>query len=222
MPAETPLRAVAFDLDGLMFNTEDLYQQVGTEILRRRGKLFEAELLDAMMGRPSPIALQIMIDYHDLDATVAQLEAETDAIFASILDEQLRPMPGLVALLDALEAAKIPKAIATSSRRGFAHNVLSQYGWVGRFEFILTSEDITNGKPDPEIYLQAAQRFDLSPPQMLVLEDSQNGCQAAVAAGTYAVAVPAGHSRTHRFDGAALIAESLEDRRIYDALCLQC
>ena len=222
MPSENLLRAVAFDLDGLMFNTEDLYQDVGTEILRRRGKRFEADLLDAMMGRPSPIALQVMIDWHGLDATVKQLEAETDEIFASILGDRLRPMPGLVELLDALEAAKIPKAIATSSRRAFAHKVVSQFDWVSRFEFILTSEDITTGKPDPEIYLLAAERFELSAEQMLVLEDSQTGCQAAIAAGTYAVAVPAGHSHTHNFDAASLVADSLNDRRIYEALCLQC
>ncbi len=222
MPDKSPLRAVAFDLDGLMFNTEDLYQQVGGEILGRRGKLFESDLLDAMMGRPSPIALQIMIDYHDLDATVGQLESETDEIFASILSERLQPMPGLVRLLDALEAAQIPKAIATSSRHAFAHSVLSEFDWVSRFEFILTAEDITRGKPDPQIYLTAANRFGLSPERMMVLEDSQIGCQAAIAAGTHAVAVPAGQSRGHCFDGASLIADSLGDRRIYDLLRMQC
>ena len=57
------LRAVVFDLDGLMFNTEDLYQQVGTEVLRRRGKEFTSDLIDQMMGRQAHKALQLMVDY---------------------------------------------------------------------------------------------------------------------------------------------------------------
>jgi beta-phosphoglucomutase-like phosphatase (HAD superfamily) len=118
-------KAVVFDLDGLMFNTEELYQLVGTEVLRRRGKSFDAELLHSIMGRPGPVALQMMIDYHRLDATVEQLAAENDEIFGDLLDTQLAYMPGLDPLLTSLEAARIPKAIATSSGVRFVTNVLS-------------------------------------------------------------------------------------------------
>jgi HAD superfamily hydrolase (TIGR01509 family) len=213
-------RAVVFDLDGLMFNTEELYQEVGAELLRRRGYEFTQELLDQMMGRPSQIALQIMIDTHTLKATVSELLAETDEIFPGILKERLAPMPGLIELLEALEKHAIPKAIATSSRRSFVDHVLGAFNFAPRFSPILTSEDITHGKPHPEIYLKAAERLELPPSQMLVLEDSQNGCRAAVAAGAIAVAVPAAHSRNHDFTGAALIAETLADRKIYEVLGL--
>ena len=121
------LKAVVFDLDGLMFNTEELYQHVGGEVLRRRGKLFDAELLDAMMGRPGSVALQLMIDWHQLVDTVEQLATESDEVFAGILGERLETMPGLLQLLDALERAAVPKAIATSSRRAFVTDVLSRF-----------------------------------------------------------------------------------------------
>jgi HAD superfamily hydrolase (TIGR01509 family) len=127
-------------------------------------------------------------------------------------------MPGLELLLEAIESRGIPKAIATSSGPRFVHNVLSRFALAPRFEFILTSEDIVEGKPHPEIYLTAAERFAVSPEEMLVLEDSQNGCRAAVAAGTFAVAVPAGHSRGHDFTGAKLVIDTLADPRLYDAL----
>jgi HAD superfamily hydrolase (TIGR01509 family) len=213
-------RAVVFDLDGLMFNTEDLYQFVGGELLRRRGHVFTAELLDRMMGRPGKIALSIMIEHHGLNATVEQLTAETDEIFPSILDAKLAPMPGLVELLSALEGAGIPKAIATSSRRSFVDDVLGRFQFGPRFQFILSAEDVVEGKPDPEIYLTAAKRHGVSPSEMLVLEDSQNGCRAAVRAGALAVAVPGGHSLRHDFTGAAIVADSLSDRRIYELLGL--
>ena len=79
----SPLPAVVFDLDGLMFNTEDLYQYVGSEILRRRGKRFEADLLNQMMGRPGAVALQMMIDWHGLDASVEELAGGYRLSFAA-------------------------------------------------------------------------------------------------------------------------------------------
>jgi HAD superfamily hydrolase (TIGR01509 family) len=214
----TPPRAVVFDLDGLMFNTEELYVDVGTELLARRGCKFTDELLDQMMGRPSRVALQIMIDTHTLRATVEELLAETDEIFPEILRTRLAPMPGLAELLEALEQRRIPKGIATSSRRAFVERVLGQFDYQPRFAPILTSEDITEGKPHPEIYLKSAARLGIDPGEMLVLEDSQNGCRAAVAAGAIAVAVPGAHSRRHDFTGATLVANSLADRRIYERL----
>src|SRR5881392_567178 len=159
--------AVVFDLDGLMFNTEELYQEVGAELLRRRGYEFTQELLDQMMGRPSQIALQIMIDTHTLKATVEELLAETDEIFPEILRTRLAPMPGLVELLGALEKQRIPKGIATSSRRSFVERVLAAFNYEPRFAPILTSEDITHGKPHPEIYLKAAERLNIPPSEML-------------------------------------------------------
>ncbi len=212
------LRAVVFDLDGLLFNTEELYQFVGGELLRRRGKVWDAELLRQIMGRPQRVVLQLMIDYHSLDATVDILAQETTEVFSMILHERLETMPGAPELLDALEIAGIPKAIATSSNRKFTENVLGQFQFAPRFRFILTGEDVTHGKPDPEIYQTAARNFGLAPSEMMVLEDSENGCRAAVAAGAFAVAVPAGHSRNHKFPGAAFEAETLRDVRIYDAL----
>src|SRR6185295_13669688 len=126
-------------------------------------------------------------------------------------------MPGLSDLLAALEAAGMPKAIATSSGPRFVRDVLSRFELEPRFQFILTCDDIVEGKPHPEIYLKAAQRFGIRSAEMLVLEDSQNGCRAAVASGAFAVAVPAGHSAGHDFTGAALVAETLADPRLYEA-----
>src|SRR5262245_28132989 len=203
-----------------MFNTEELYQEVGTELLRRRGHVFTQDLLDRMMGRPSHVALQIMIDMHTLRATVEELLAETDEIFPGILRERLAPMPGLVELLAVLEKNFVPKAIATSSRRAFVEHVLGVFGYQPQFSPILTAEDITHGKPHPEIYLQAAQRLRVPPVEMMVLEDSENGCRAAIAAGAITVAVPGAHSQRHNFSGAALVADSLRDQRIYELLQL--
>jgi HAD superfamily hydrolase (TIGR01509 family) len=213
-------RAVVFDLDGLLFNTEELHTDVGAEVLRRRGRVFTPELKDAMMGRPGVVALQIMIDHHGLSDTAAALYAESDAIFADILADRLALMPGVVELLAALEAAGMPKAIATSSARPFVTTVLGRFQLEPRFQFLLTAEDVTHGKPHPEIYRKAAARLGLDPAEVLVLEDSHNGCKAAAAAGTFAVAVPGGPSRGHDFSFASLVIDSLADPRLYARLGL--
>lgn len=220
MPNQPAIKAVVFDLDGLMFNTETLYQQVGGELMRRRGKTFGPDLLDQIMGRRTHVALQMMIDWHKLPDTVETLSLESAQIFSAILDTQLERMPGLEVLLESLESAGIPKAIATSSVRPFTLRVLGQFNLAPRFEFILTAEDVTEGKPHPEIYQKAAVRLNVEPRQMMVLEDSFNGCRAAIAAGAFTVAVPGGHSRSHDFSGAHLVADSLADPRIYAALGL--
>jgi HAD superfamily hydrolase (TIGR01509 family) len=216
----SPPAAAVFDLDGLLFNTEELYQDVGSELLRRRGHEFGAELLHAMMGRPGRIALQMMIDYHKLNDTVDTLADESAAIFPAILDQRLAFMPGVPELLAALERSDIPKAVATSSGRRFTRDVLGRFNLEARFQFILTAEDVTEGKPHPEIYLKAAACFDLEPAEIVVFEDSQNGCRAATSAGATVVAVPGEHSRMHDFSGAALVAETLADPRVYDLLRL--
>ena len=214
MTTPPPIHAAVFDLDGLLVNTEELYQHVGSELLRRRGKTFGPDLLDAMMGRPPAVSLAIMIEWHGLADTVETLAAETGAIFAGLLDERLEPMPGAVPLVESLVARGLPRAVATSSGPAFAHDVLGRVGLLDRFAFVLTSADVVHGKPDPEIYLAAAARLGVEPGAMLVFEDSHNGCRAAVAAGAVVVAVPGGHSRRHDFTGARFVADSLADPRI--------
>jgi len=218
MEEDKQIRGVVFDLDGLMFNTEDLYLQVGTEVLRRRGKAFTPELVDAMMGLRPPQAIGLMIDWHSLEATVEEIETESREIFLPLLDNDLQPMFGLIELLDRIEAAKIPKAVATSSGRLFAEEVLGRFDLLRRFQFILTGEDVQHGKPNPEIYLLAADRFGLAAEELLVLEDSQTGTAAGVASGAVVVAVPGKHSDHHNFTGATFIAENLKDPRIYALL----
>lgn len=215
------LRAVTFDLDGLMVNTEELYDVVMQELCLRRSLQFTDDLRVKMMGRPGHISIAYMIEHHALtEDTVEGLLAESDLLFSGVLEERLELMPGLIELLDALEAAGIPKGIGTSSRRKYVDQVLARFELADRFVFILSAEDVTQGKPHPEIYLAAARRQGVLPAEMMVLEDSQNGCAAAVAAGAFAVAVPGVHSRTHDFAGAQLLANSLRDRAIYQALGL--
>ncbi len=213
-------QAVVFDMDGLMFNTEEVYTQVGSRLLRRRGHAFTAEVKDLMMGLQAREGFALVIERLRLTDTVDQLIEESDREYLALVGRMIQPMPGLMELLDALEAAGIPKAIATSTSLRLATACLAPFELARRFAFVLTAEDIRHGKPHPEIYQTAAAHLGVSPAAMLVLEDSQNGCRAATAAGAFTVAVPADHSRDHDFSGAAMVIDSLADPRLYAVLGL--
>jgi HAD superfamily hydrolase (TIGR01509 family) len=213
------IRAVVFDLDGLMFNTEDIFNEVGRQVLRRRGKDMPRELLQQMMGRRAPEALQLMIDFHSLEAdTVPGLIEETRILFTELAVDRLAPMPGLFTLLELIEARGVVKGVATSSGRQYLEEILRRFDILGRFAMTLSAEDVTHGKPHPEIYFTAAERLGVAPHEMLVLEDSHAGTTAAVTAGAHTVSIPNEHSRYQDFSHASYVASRLDDPYVLQLL----
>ena len=201
-----------------MFDTEPLYHQAADDLLRLRGHRYEDAVRRQMMGQPGPKAIQIMIDYYGLTESWEEVLRESDEIFARYLQEQLLPLPGLYDLLDLLESLSIPYGVATSSRRLFAEEILDRGGVRQRLKFLLTGDDVKHGKPDPEMYLAAAEKLGIAPAEMLVLEDSGNGVLSGVTAGAQVVAVPGEHSRDHDFTGTILVADSLCDARLLEMI----
>lgn len=212
------IKALAFDLDGLMVNTEDLYDEVCHALLARRGFQFSLDLKLRMMGRPGPVALRILQEEFDLDDPIETLQKEVQSLFHDILPGNVQCFPGLLPLLNLAEELGLPKCVATSSFRNHAENVLGECGLENRFDFVLTSEDVTNGKPHPEVYLLAASRHSVEPAEMLVLEDSVQGTRSAVAAGSVTVAVPGRHSIGLDYSHVDHVAESLADQQIVKLL----
>lgn len=215
-------RAVVFDLDGLMVNTEEMYIEVGHRLLEPWGHTYDDELRHRMMGLPARVALELMIGHHQLDITLEALSEKSSALVDEHIETRLEAMPGLFELLSWLEENEIPRAIATSGTRNYARHIVERLNIADQFRFILTADDVTHGKPNPDVYLLAAERLQLSPCAMMVLEDSENGCRAGVAAGAYTVAVPGEHNLGQSFAGAKFVADSLLDPRIRAALVGKC
>lgn len=211
--------AVAFDMDGLMFNTEDLYWKSGVLTMQRRGREYTLEIFNDVMGRPPKYCFEKMIEYYDLDETWESLREESENTFLEVLGEGFDMMPGLLELLEFIEQKQLPKSVCTSSSRRVAEEVLGRSGLRDRFDFVLAFEDIVHGKPDPEIYLKAASRFQVPPGNMLVLEDSVSGCHAARNAGAFVVAVLAEHNREFDLSHASLIAPQLDAPEVMQLLC---
>jgi len=188
--------------------------EVGDTLLQRRGQRFTNELKLSMMGLPGSDAFEVMKTRCGLPETIEDLQSECDEILSDLLPAEIATMPGLDRLLDLLEARQVPKCVATSSHRQFATRALGFFELEPRFEFVLTSEDVVNGKPNPEVYLAAASRLGVTPGSMLVLEDSFAGSTAATAAGAYTIAIPTKHSAQLNFSHVDHVAGRLDDEAI--------
>ena len=211
-PCPDPIRAVVFDLDGLMFDTEALFYRVAAEMLAARGKAFTPEIMRAMIGRRAVEAGQAFKTLAGLDEPVEDLMAEARARFLAEIDAAVHPTPGLFVLLDHLErraAAPGGRDLVAPGLRRAAPDGATGSATASRSCW--PSEDVTRGKPDPEIYRKAAERFGSPPRSVLVLEDSPAGLAAARGAGAFAVGVPHEHSPAEGLRDADLIVPRLDD-----------
>lgn len=212
------IRAVVFDLDGLMLNTEDIFELAGVELLRRRGLQMTDEIRRGMMGRRAHEAFEVLKQKTGIHDDLMTLMLETKEIFGQLSENRLAMMPGLATLLELIERRQLPKAVATSSPRPYMEYHLEKFNLLPRFQVTLTAEDVIHGKPHPEIYLTAASRLNVLPEQMLVLEDSETGSLAAASAGAFVVSVPSRHTDYGDFSRSNLVIPSLEDCRLLELL----
>ena len=207
------IKAICFDMDGLLFNTEELYDELSLEMLRRRGKEYDPNLVRRIMGLQPEPALRMFIDHYELPDSIDDLKAEGDEFFEAVLPDRLALLPGAMELLEFLsDESPRPLALTTSSGRTSVERIMSICDIQHFFEFWLTAEDVYQGKPHPEIYETAAARHSVETHEMLVFEDSENGCRAGVAASSHVVAIPS--QPQHDYSGSLFVAKTLEDERI--------
>ena len=189
------IKLVIFDMDGLMFDTESVVYNVWADIIRDMGKEPTIRLFSRSMGGHEP---GLEAYYSELFGREVSLEEvleifhRTDTAFPEVLERDgIGVKKGLTELLDWLEERKIDKIIASSSSQETIRRYLNVTGVdAGRFSDIVSGDMVKKRKPDPEIFLLACKRAEVSPGDALVLEDSRNGLKAAVAAGAPCVFVP--------------------------------
>lgn len=184
-----PVRAVIFDMDGLLIDTERHVRTATLGAAADIGQPMDDDFYAGIIGTPWPETLAMLRDYFGGDGGFDRFRAH----FTSRMDalrQGVEMMAGVVELLDRLEVLAVPKAVATSTGREKAEEHLRHVGIHHRFATIVTRDDVTRGKPHPEPYLTAARRLDIDPAHCLALEDSHNGIRSAHGAGMMAVMVP--------------------------------
>jgi HAD superfamily hydrolase (TIGR01509 family) len=215
------VRAVVFDLDGVMVDTEPIFEEAAQRLLAPRGRVLEAEVIRAMRGAPARQGFDFLREFYQLPQSTAELIAEAEELFFAVIGDGTVPLlPGVLKLLEHLERRGIPRAIATSSGRAYLERVLVPHRLLPRFAFALTSDDVRLGKPFPEIYEKAAARLGCDPARVVVLEDSLNGLKAAKAAGTKCIMLPHGLLSGAELAAADAVLPSLEAPQLYELLGL--
>jgi HAD superfamily hydrolase (TIGR01509 family) len=176
-------------MDGLLFDTEALYQRAIAAAAAEGGHdLGSASRL--MIGRPVAQSRRLLFDLYGAAFPLDEFLAAMDRHFELIVATDLALKPGVVELLDTLDDLQLPRAIATSSAHDTVQGHLTAHKLAGRFHAIVGHGDYTASKPAPDPFLMAAERLGVEPRLCLALEDSYNGVRSAHAAGMMTVMVP--------------------------------
>jgi len=184
------MKAIVFDLDGLMVDSEPLARRAWELVLEDYDRILDEELYLKMIGLRLEDSSRLVGETLNIKVDPADLARKEEAKFEVIMTEGLPKMPGLDELISRIEEQAIPWAVATSSRLAYARTVLDSIGMLDKCREIASGEEVTRGKPHPDVYLLASSRLGIRPEECMALEDSAPGCQSARAAGMLTIAVP--------------------------------
>ena len=186
------IRAVVFDLDGLLIDSEQLWDEVREQLARERGGRWHDGAQADMMGMSSTEWSRYMHDVIGLAESPEAINAEVVRRLLALYRESLPLVPGAVEAVERL-AQRWPLGLASSSNREVIDAVLEGAGIAHLFRTTLSSEEVAHGKPAPDVYLEAARRLGVEPTNCAAVEDSRNGIRSARAAGTRVIAIPNPH-----------------------------
>jgi HAD superfamily hydrolase (TIGR01509 family) len=184
------VRAVVFDMDGLLCDTEIVYRDAMAATAAERGHDFPPALFRSMIGLPAEASDRQVRNHFGDDYPVAEFNARVGERVAAACDVGIPLKTGVRELLDHLDALALPRAIATSSSHRSVQAHLGSSGVIPRFHAIVARGDYPRGKPNPDPFLVAAGRLGVAPEHCLALEDSHNGVRAASSAGMMTIMVP--------------------------------
>ncbi|HXV35498.1 MAG TPA: HAD family phosphatase [Gaiellaceae bacterium] len=186
------IEAVVFDLDGIIVDSEHVWDRVRQELAEERGGRWHERASRDMMGMSSPEWSRYMHDVIGLAESPGEINAEVVKRLEAVYREELPLLPGAVEAVERL-AAHWPLGLASSSNRELIDFVLEVSGLARLFAATVSSEEVPRGKPAPDVYLEAARRLRADPARCTAVEDSEAGILSAKAAGMRVVAVPNPH-----------------------------
>lgn len=183
------IEAVVFDLDGVLVDSEQLWDQARRQVATEHAGRWREEATAAMQGMSSPEWSAYM---RDTLGVRLRREEISDLVVQSLIDHYERHLPLLPGAVEAVRrlGSRWPLAVASSANRQVIDTVLDLAGLRDMFQITVSSEEVPRGKPWPDVYLEAAHRLGCPPESCVAVEDSANGVRSAVAAGLRTVAVP--------------------------------
>lgn len=190
------IRTVIFDMDGVLVDTEPLHRDAFFRHFAELGISITPQEYATFLGSSTRNVYQQLKDEFNLTPTVDELMRRKRELFGAAFDEStdLDLLPGARALVEDLHRAGMPLQLASSASKETIARVFTRFGLYPYFQHLVSGEDFPRSKPDPAIFLHAAQLAGVAPEACLVIEDSANGVTAAKAAGMYCVGYRSEHS----------------------------
>lgn len=204
------IRALVFDLDGTLANTERLHYRAWRQALAGNGVeniSFETYLMFA--GTSSERVAGDYILTHSIDKSISELVLEKQKLYMELIPK-IMLCNGAHQAIERFKGKKT-LAVASSSHKKEVHAILKAHGLFDSFSHIVCGDMVARQKPDPEIYLTTCRQMNIPPEQAVAFEDSTHGLQAAKKAGMFGVAIPNEFTKDHDFSHSDLILESLKD-----------
>ncbi len=201
--------AFVFDMDGLMVNSEPLSRAAWERVLSSFGHTMPDDIYQDMIGLRIDRSAEMVMEAFDLSLGTEELIARKNANYLELLKEGIPVMPGLYELVSALRKASISWGVATSSARAHAEHILRSLGLWSECSALAGGDEVTHGKPAPDLYLLAAERLGVEPTRCIALDDSVPGCTSAESAGMLVIAIPNGDTISAEFPSTARIYPSL-------------
>lgn len=187
------IKAVIFDLDGLLVDSEPVWFQVRTKMFKRFGKTWTNDDQKALMGRNTVAWIDYVEQKLEGRLSRDEIVRETlDGMTESYRSGSVRVMPGAQKALNYCGKHKV-LGLASGSPRVLIDAALESNGWKGLFIELMSSDEVANGKPSPDVYLEVMRRLKVKPGESAVIEDSGSGILAGKAAGAKVIAVPNEH-----------------------------
>ena len=207
------IKAVIYDMDGLLLNTEIFYSQAANAVVSRHGKSFNNDLKSRIVGRPTVESATLLVNELQLPISPEDYLKQRNKILKDLMPDA-QPMPGAKELTQFLHSKQIKQAVATSTQTPFFElKTKSHQDWFSIFDAIICGDhpDIVNGKPAPDIFLIAAKQLNMAPEACLVFEDAPAGVEAAKSANMPVVAVLEDYANPQHYTKADQILHSLHE-----------
>ncbi len=204
-------KLVIFDMDGVLIDSEVFYREINFQLYNELEVEISEEEYNGFVGIGSVRMWEYVKEKGKLEHAVEMLiQKEKETTHRYLSEQPLEAMQGIPTLLEALQEKNYRIALASSSSRKNIELIIKKIGIAPYFDFIVSGEEVANGKPAPDIFLKAAAHFDTPARNCYVLEDSHNGMRGAKAAGMYCIGLQNPNSGNQNLSACDLVVDSFE------------
>ncbi len=207
------IKAIIFDMDGVIIDSEPLYYQIQKGFFKDLGFTVSKEEYDTFIGAGMQLMWEKLHSKHNLPYTVEQLIImNNDLIYTTFNNsDSLRATEGFNSFLTSIKEMGIKTAVASSTSKKIINVILTRLKVIHKFDVIISSEEVLQGKPEPDIFLKAANKLNLKPANCVVIEDSNNGVKASGKAGMKCIGFSNMNSGNQDLSSANIVVNSFAD-----------